>query len=153
MTISIPETTPLDEATLRQAEFRLKCELPSAFRTFVAKHNGAEPQDNTFKTKDNESGVRRFIPISEAAILREQIEGFPTTVIPIAEDDCGNYVYLHEKTGQIHFWDHEAGGAGEVIAEDFMAFLRLVQPFDPSTLPKPKVIRAWIKPGFNPEFD
>lgn len=148
MTVFIPETAPLQEADIRRAEFRLKCSLPFPFRRFVARHDGAEPQDNVFKTSDNASGVRNFVPISEAAALREQIEGFPKKAIPIAEDGCGNYVWLHQKTGQVFFWHHELESDGEKLAEDFDAFLQLLKTFDPGSVPKPEVKSVWIDPEF-----
>jgi SMI1-KNR4 cell-wall len=155
MTVFIPHTTPLDEATLRLVESDLKCALPASFRAFVAKHDGAVPQDNIFSTSDNQSGVSRFVPVSEAARLRTGIEGFPDQAIPIAEDDCGNYVWLHPKTGEIFFWDHEIECDGQRIAESFDSFLSMLQPFDPASIKvQPgKVISVWIDPDFKPEFD
>jgi len=87
--------------------------------------------------------------------MRERIEGFPKKAIPIAEDSCGNYVWLDQETGAIFFWDHEIDGVGEKIAESFETFLTILQPFDPSSvrLRPGQVKSVWANPDFKPEFD
>ncbi len=155
MSVTIPLTSGLDEAAIRKLEFRMKCLLPSAYRAFVARHDGATPEDNIFSTSANQSEVRRFIRLTEAASLRASIEGFPRQAIPMAEDSCGNYVWLDHKSGAVFFWDHEQDSDGEKIADTFDLFLADLQPFDPKSVNlKPGQVKsAWIDPNFKPEFD
>lgn len=155
MGVIIPTTKGAGEQAIAEAESRLSCRLPASYRDFIGRHNGAKPSDNAFSLSGNESGVRSFIPIEEAATLRDQIEGFPSHAIPIAEDGCGNYVWLEPDAGAVFFWDHELDESGVRIADSFEDFLALLRPFDPSSVKlKPgQVIRVWIDPNFKPEFD
>ena len=82
------------------------------------------------------------------------IEGFPSNVIPFAEDDCGNFFYVVPQTGAVHFWDHEAEGQSEQIATNVSQFTEKLAPFDPSQvkLAPGQVKRVWVDPTFKPEF-
>ena len=106
MDVNIQRTNGASEKEIIDAELRLSCRLPRGYREFVSNHNGAKPSSNTFAVPGNESSVRRFVPIEDAASVRQAIEGFPIEGVPVAEDDCGNYVWLEPKTGAVFFWDH-----------------------------------------------
>jgi hypothetical protein len=153
--ISIPEIIGPSDDDIAAAELRLGVRLPSAFREFVRKHDGVTPQENVFELPGNKSGVRAFVPIAEAASLREKIEGFPANGIPVAEDSCGNYVWLDPDSGAAFFWDHEIDSPSECIAEDFGEFIASLRPFDPTTVkPSPgRVKHVWVHPDFKPEYD
>ncbi len=155
MSVSIPHTNGLDDSAIRDAEVQLGCLIPSDYRTFVLKHDGATPAPNIFASSQNQSEVRRFVRLSEAASLRASIEGFPSKAIPVAEDSCGNYVWLDHKTGAVFFWDHELEQDGEKIADSFEAFLASLEPFDPQSvrLEPGQVKSVWVDPSFKPEFD
>jgi hypothetical protein len=136
-------------------ERRLGHELPEAYRNFVRAHDGATPPSNIFDVPGSQSTVRSFIPVAQADAIRQRIEGFPPHGLPIAEDDCGNYVWLDPTSGAIFFWDHEMEGAGERIAEDFDQFVTKLHPFDPASLKlaEGQVKRVWGNPDFKPKFD
>jgi hypothetical protein len=155
MSVLIPETSALTEEQIAIAEEQLGCRLPTSYRAFVRRHDGAKPEDNIFDVPGNQSSVRRFVPLLNAAALRGQIEGFPANGVPIAEDDCGNYVWLTADTAAIFFWDHEIDAPSARIADDFDQFLASLQPFDPASvrLAPGQVRRAWINPDFKPKFD
>jgi hypothetical protein len=150
MPVEIPKTIGLSDEQIRAAERALGCTLPASVRAFVRDHDGARLADNAFDLPDNRGGVRSFISLTEASVLRQQIEGFPKRGLPIAEDGCGNYVWLEPETGEILFWDHEIEDDSILIANDFGAFLAALQPFDPmSVVLKPgQVQSAWIDSDF-----
>lgn len=155
MPVKIPTTQGLSEYQIAAVERALGCTLPPSVRSFAQHHDGARPEDNTFDVPGNQSGVRTFISLADAPQLRSEIDGFPRTGVPIADDDCGNYVWLRPETGEIVFWDHEVEGEGIVIAQDFDLFLAMLRPFDSGSvrLQPGQVKRVWINPDFKPEFD
>lgn len=154
MAVLIPTTPPPDEAQLTALADGIGHALPASYLDFVRRHDGATPQDNSFKLSNNEVGVSRFIPVGEAAELAAQIDGFPARVILLAEDASGNYFYVAPSTGSVYFWDHELEGADEQIAASAQAFADMLMPFDASAveLAPGQVISAWIDPSFKPEF-
>ncbi len=155
MAVVIPETEGASNTVISTAERQLSCRIPQSYRRFVSRHDGARPNNNILAVPGDEISVRKFVPVVEAAALRDGIEGFPPHAIAIAEDDCGNYVWLEPRTGAVFFWDHEQDEHGVLIADNFDDFLALLQPFDPSSikLGPGQVISAWIDPDFKPEFD
>ena len=154
MAILIPITLPPDETQLSALADQIGHSLPESYVDFVKLHDGAEPELNSFKTLNNEVGVSRFIPVSEAPKLGAEIDGFPAGVIPLAEDDCGNYFYVEPSTGSVYFWDHELEGTDERVAENAQSFANKLMPFDASAikLAPGQVISAWVDPSFKPEF-
>ncbi|CAN7648139.1 SMI1/KNR4 family protein [Phenylobacterium sp. LjRoot225] len=150
MGIDIPATGGLSDLEIELAEKQLGCQLPTAWREFARQHDGAVPQDNLFQTTDNESGVRCFVPLLQAASLRQEIDGFPSQGVPMAEDGSGNYVWGDPATGAIFFWDHENDEPTVAIAPDLGSFLSSLQPFDPASvqLAPGQVKSAWIDPDF-----
>lgn len=154
MTVSIPIMPGPAEEELRLLADWIGHSLPASYLDFVLLHDGAEPEANSIKTSNNEIGISRFIPVCEASNLGAGIDGFPTRVIPFAEDDCGNYFYVAPLTGSVHFWDHELEGPDEQVAESAMAFAEKLTPFDVSAvkLAPGQVKSAWIDPSFTPEF-
>lgn len=155
MAVEIPRTKGLSENRVAGVERVLGCALPASLRAFARDHDGAEPEDNTFDVPDNQSGVRAFISLADVPQLRREIDGFPKTGVPVAEDGCGNYVWLKPETGEILFWDHEIESDGVVIANNFEAFIASLQPFDRDSaqLQPGQVKHVWIHPDFKPEFD
>jgi hypothetical protein len=151
---------PSMPAPLRSDVARLEASiggtLPSDYADFVRVHDGATPQRNSISiSSENESGVRRFVPVAEAAPLIGKIDGFPTGAIPFAEDDCGNYFYIRQKSGGVYFWDHEVDGGDMRLASTLAEFISALQPGGASSfkLAPGQVIRAWVNPTFKPEFD
>lgn len=154
MAVAIPTTLSPPVKALRALADSMGRKLPASYVAFVSKHDGAHPQANSLVTSDNEVSVRRFIPVSEAATLAREIDGFPSQVIPFAEDDCGNYFYVMLETGAVHFWDHEVEGLDERLAEDVASFVQRLTPFDAAgvQLAPGQVISVWVDPSFKPEF-
>ncbi|UYY77158.1 SMI1/KNR4 family protein [Sphingomonas sp. R1] len=154
MPVSIPTMPQPTEDELLALAAHIGQSLPLSYIQFVMLHDGAKPGENVIKTSDNEVGVSRFIPVREAAALSGEIEGFPSSAIAFAEDDCGNYFYIAPSNGAVYFWDHELEGVDERMAEDASDFMAKLSPFDASTLQlRPGQVRsAWIDPSFKPEF-
>lgn len=130
----------------------LGCELSNSFRSFLRNNDGAEPATNIFKIADkSESGVNRFIPVTE--ILRERtcIENISKKAYPVAWAEGGNYVIVDEdKNGTVFFWDHEKPEDIVQLAVSFGAFLDLLEPFDIKKIElKPgQVKKVWVDPEF-----
>lgn len=150
MPVNIPRTDGLSEEQIAAAERALGCRLPASLRNFAQEHDGARPEDNAFDLPGNQSGVRTFISLADAPQLRRQIDGFPRAGVPIADDGCGNYVWLRPETGEILFWDHEVEGDGNIIAQDFGLFLATLRPFDSGSVKlRPGQLKGvWIDPDF-----
>lgn len=155
MAVKIPKTVGVSEDQVEAAERGLGCALPASFLAFVRDHDGAEPEDNTFDIPGNQSGVRAFVPLADAPNRSREIEGFPKRGLPVAEDGCGNYVWLKPETGEILFWDHEIESDGVVIASDFETFIAALQPFDQTSvrLEPEQAKHVWVHPDFKPQFD
>lgn len=129
--------------------------LPESYLSFIGRHHGAEPPPNGVGVGNgNQSGVRRFVAVSTAPLVLPDVEGFPSHVIPIAEDDSGNFFYMAAAEGTVRFWDHEIEGGDSLVADDLDSFLSLLEPFDAArvALAPGQVRRAWIDPDFDPEF-
>ncbi|MBF9152851.1 SMI1/KNR4 family protein [Novosphingobium jiangmenense] len=154
MTAYISKMPSPSAETISELESWLGQKLPAAYIDFVRDHDGAEPQENVLVTSYNEVAVSRFIPVKEAPELGEQIDGFPSGVIPFAEDNCGNYFYVEPRSGSVCFWDHEIEGQDEVVASDVPGFVAKLTPCDMTKvkLAPSQVKRVWVNPSFKPEF-
>lgn len=151
MTVQLKNGKPAPKETIVAIE-AVVGPLSESVRRFLAYHDGAEPESNTFRVSDNcDSGVRRFIPASEVLRQCRYIDGLPSRAYPLAEDDCGNFVVVDEdRSGAVFFWDHEVLDDPVKLAPNFDAFLDLLVPYDPSTIQvKPgQVKRVWVDPDF-----
>lgn len=59
---------------------------------FVRTHDGAKPETNIFRiSRDHESGVNRFIPVSEIPKERTRLDHLSRRSYPIAWAEGGNY--------------------------------------------------------------
>ena len=154
MAVSIPTMPQPTEDALHTLANWIGHPIPESYLDFARMHDGAKPEPNSLTTSNNELGVSRFIPVREASDLAAQIDGFPAKVIPLAEDDCGNYLYVQPRTGAVYFWDHEVEGADECIAENALALTQKLMPFDASRvkLAPGQVKSVWINPSFKPKF-
>ncbi|WP_408590938.1 SMI1/KNR4 family protein [Novosphingobium sp.] len=154
MAVPIPKMPPPAERALGALADSIGRPLPPSYAQFVTNHDGAKPDANSIATFDNEVSVSRFIPVSEAPELAAGIDGFPASVIPLAEDDCGNYFYVDPQTGGVYFWDHEVEGPNEEVAADALLFAEKLAPFDASRveLASGQARRVWVDPAFKPEF-
>ena len=92
--------------------------LPAEYRSFLAKHNGGEPEPNILVTPDNELVINYFLPLNAPrgyyACLyryREVYEGrVPRGMLPIASAGGGDLILIQlvgPDQGKIYYWDHE----------------------------------------------
>ncbi len=143
-------------ADIQEVEREMGRALPSAFLEFVGQYDGAEPETNVFKIGDtNKSGVNGFIPVRDILDERVSIENLPSTALPVAWAEGGNYVFIDVASRAVYFWDHEQPIPPVRIASDFAAFIEMLEPFDPGSVElKPgQVISAWIDPEFRKSLD
>lgn len=130
----------------------LGCQLSDSYKSFIRVHDGAEPETNIFRISEkNESGVNRFIPVSEIFKERARVKNLPMSAFPVAWAEGGNYVFVDEdRDGAVFFWDHEEPEKAVKLAANFGAFLELLKPFDIKTVKlKPgQVKKVWIDPEF-----
>ena len=140
------------EESILAAETRLGYVISTSFRTFLRTQDGAEPETNIFRVSTrNDSGVNRFIPVTEIGDERTRIESIPAKGYPVAWAEGGNYVFIDEaKHGAVFFWDHEEPEDPVELAGSFDAFLNLLEPFDIKSIElKPgQVKRVWVDPEF-----
>jgi hypothetical protein len=93
----------------------LGCSLSDPFRKFLEFQDGAKPEDNVFPiSKNNSSGVNRFIPVSEIGRERSGIENLPPRAYPIARDGSGNYVLIDEERNGAFFFGIMNSRKGQV---------------------------------------
>jgi hypothetical protein len=155
--VAIPPGKPVSPIDPERLERAVGAPLPAGYRAFVAHHDGAEPADNIVRFSDvhgpQASGVRAFLPVSDAPRLMRAFEGWPRGFIPLAEDGCGNYFLVSLTTGAVHFLDHETDAPPTELAPDIPTFLGLLEPFDPASVQvSPEdVTSVWIHPDFEKE--
>ena len=155
MSVEIPTMPVPPQQTLHLLAARMGANLPASYVDFVSRHDGATPESNSFEVgAANASNVRRFISVADAPSILEKVDGFPSGMIPVAEDDCGNLVYIDPANGGVFFWDHEIDGPDLRVASNLPAFLSQLTPFDPSKvqLAPGQVLHAWVDADFKPEF-
>jgi len=126
--------------------------LPSDYTEFVGRNDGAEPENNIFRIgATNDSGINAFIPVDEVADEMQRIENLPGRSFPVAWAEGGNYVFVNLAAGgAVFFWDHESPESIVRLADNFLSFLELLEPFDVRSVKlKPgQVKKAWIDPDF-----
>jgi hypothetical protein len=154
VSVRIPKTSQPSDEDLRNLSIAVGHDLPQTYVDFVRVHDGAEPESNSVRLRQNESGVRRFISAREASSVLSDVDGFPSAVVPLAEDGCGNFFYVDPKSGGVHFWDHELDGPDELVAADLNGFLEKLAQFDAAQfkLAPGQVRSAWVNPDFKPKF-
>ncbi|SRR5258706_8576816 len=152
MKIKLRNGEPASEEAILTLEAALGCPLSHSFRAFVRDHDGAEPETNIFKISDNnDSGVNKFIPVSDILKERAYIENIPRRAYPVGWAEGGNYVFVDEdRNGAAFYWDHELPDEPTQLADSFGAFLDLLEPFDIKTVQlKPGQVKSvWVDPEF-----
>ena len=137
---------------IESVEAVLGVSLPSDYRQFLARHNGAEPESNILWIGENQAvSVRTFLAVSELLTEQKKFKDeLPASILPIAYDGCGNYICIDLNGGSVLFWDHEEWEALSPVAESFETFWEKLKRFDP-TIFKPEVDEddsVWIHPDF-----
>jgi SMI1/KNR4 family protein SUKH-1 len=109
MSIRLEDTgPPADETALSDLEDRTGRPLPVAYRDFLEAHDGAIPEPNTLPDAagSQEVTVRRFFSVEEIVRRIEELgpDRLPEEVVPIADDDEGNGLFLHLEDGSVWSW-------------------------------------------------
>ncbi|EAB5656919.1 SMI1/KNR4 family protein, partial [Salmonella enterica subsp. enterica] len=99
-------------------EREIKGVLPIDYKNFLMKHNGGQPQPDSFKffsDRNDASSVDRFLSLGKeknSNLLKyynNYKDRIPSGFIPIAHDAGGNLIImgLKDNENKIYFWDHE----------------------------------------------
>jgi hypothetical protein len=140
------------ESDIEKLQLLISEKLPADFLEFVLKHDGSEPEPNTFQVGSiNESGVNRFIPIKEIQKETRRIENLSRSTFPVAWAEGGNYVLLNgDENGAMYFWDHERPDELIKLADSFGSFIASLRSFDVNSvqLSPGQVKKVWIDPDF-----
>ena len=153
MPIKLQKCKPAAEPEIAEAERQIGKRLPADYRSFLLEFNASIPEDNVFG-EDLSVTVERFVPVARIATRTQNVDGFPSDGVPIAEASSGNFVYFKKGSPSIYFWDHEIDHDRK-LASSFMEFLNALRPFDFASVQlKPGQVKSvWVDPNFKPEFD
>ena len=153
MAVKLEKSSPATESEIAEAEKQLGEKLPADYRSFLLEFNAAIPEDNVLG-EDLAVSVERFIPVAKIATRTENVDGFPSDAVPIAEASSGNFVYFKKGSPSVFFWDHEID-RDKKLASSFSEFLDALRPFDIDSVQlKPGQVKSvWVDPDFKPEFD
>jgi hypothetical protein len=161
---------PAPPEALADTERRLAARghrIPPSYRAFLAEQDGGRPVKDTFyfeqRDRRQSSGVSTFLGAqprpggsltSDLAGVVELVGDIPPGILPIADDEVGNYVCIDTRDGRdgpVLFWDHEEGfDDDEVdfsnlyeIAPDLQTFLDGLT--EPEPLPVEPVVVSTAK--------
>ena len=128
-------------------------ELPSSFLDFLNLHNGVTLPLNTLRGAQYPIVVRSFLSAIGIIDMAREVKGLSTSMMPIADDDSGNYICLGSTDHRIYFWDHETNEY-ICVSDDFSEFIDRLDSLDSpmAQLQPNQVIEAWVNPGFKPKF-
>ena len=115
---------PADETALDELEERAGHALPVAYRDFLEAHDGAVPEPNTLPdaVSGAEVSVRTFHSVEEVLRALDQLGPgrIPEEVLPIADDEIGNGLFIWLEDGSVWSYDPDAEDPAE---EDLWAAL------------------------------
>lgn len=153
MTIALENCSPATESEIEDVEGRVGAQFPADYRSFLLHFNSGTPETNVYGD-DLTVSVERFVSVSKIMTRTNDVDGFPSDAIPIAEAASGNFVYLKKGTSDIYYWDHEID-RDRKLASSFTEFLDTLRPInmDDVQLKPGQVKSVWIDPDFKPEFD
>lgn len=140
MNVSIANSGPqLTESELEQFEKTHGREIPIAYRKFLLKYNGGQPNLSGFRMnsgveQDQTGSVKRFLGINmpeRTLDVGYALETFrdriPSYLFPVARDPGGNLIGIvveGEAEGQVLFWDHEReADEGEAPTDNNLYFI------------------------------
>ena len=144
---------PIESNEVAAFERHVGISFPASYKEFLLATNGGRPLKSDFPIMDGSTsnihvflGIGVSTPTSELDYAYEQYGGaLPQGVVPIANDDCGNYVCLDVRSGhdRIFFWDKSHfWSTGEwrekdlhEVADSFEQFLDLLERYQPDTSP------------------
>lgn len=132
MTISLPTVEAASPASVA-ALVNTYGELPTDYVEFLAAHDGVRPPENMLDGTNNSIGIERFIPAAEILSVASNVDGLSQNLIPVAEDDSGNFICIKADDHKVYFWDHELD-KNRVISESFQELLSKLKLFDLSTI-------------------
>ncbi len=151
--IRMEHARPVSRRDLDTFERVMRANLPDQYREVLLSYNGAKPEANIFVIPgtSNESGVNEFIPLDEIAAEGKRVDGVARRFIPVAWAEGGNYICIDlDAGGEVFFWDHERPSGPLKMADDWSAFVNMLQRFDVTsvTLKPGQVKSARIDPDF-----
>lgn len=130
---------PATEPAIARLEKQLKSKLPVAYREFLLRHNGGQPEPATFVPADRDKPtevINSFLAVDGdpdvddlATFLKLYKGRVPKGCLPVAYDAFGNLICIGlagKDRGHIYFLNHERGDK-RLIAENWDAFLESFQ--------------------------
>ncbi len=131
--------------------------LDAVYRKFIHGNDGALPTQNCFPVNQiaGMGGITRFISVKDVVAERQYVDDIAQNAYPIAFSEGGNYVVLDQsRGGAIFFWDHEVEEGMSKIADDFDAFMEMLEPFDLSDIDTSadEGATVWVDPEFLKKF-
>lgn len=106
-------------------------DIPTEYREFLSRNNGAVPETNGFQISKtgNSSGVNEFLSVETVLREKERLGiRLAKEAYPIAHAEGGNLVCIMlggQWNGKIFFWDHELE--------------------DESEFPRPRTCLSWLR--------
>jgi hypothetical protein len=133
MSIRLDDTgPPADDSALSELEDRAGHALPVAYRDFLEAHDGATPEANHLPDAagPREVTVHAFFSVEEIVRRLDELgpDRIPDEVIPIADDEDANGLFLHLEDGSVWSWVQDDEDPSE---EDlWAAFTREAEDLD-----------------------
>jgi SMI1-KNR4 cell-wall len=162
---------PLTEKQVEEAEKKLSVKLPSDYKEYLFKYNGAELGRNIIQVLDITTSISEFFGITNSKnndifqVADTFFRRIPNSVIAIARAGGGNLICLQTETGAIYFWDHDLEATDDeepsyenmsLLAPTFNSFLSIIQPYTQEQAKKDtssmKVLSVELKAGFAEKF-
>lgn len=124
---------PLRDADRRAIEYKLGTALPPDLAEVLTAVLGAEPDGThvTDRPEAESTSIDRF-HTAEDILATMELEGFRgRALLPIADDGCGNDIYLNARTGfSVHFRDNDEPRPDLRLADSIDDFLATLKPAD-----------------------
>jgi hypothetical protein len=140
----------ISAADVAAFEARIGRALPADYSTFLLTYNGGRPSFHVIRnTSRGDLGVKIFYGLWDKeyfdldAEYRNMRDRWPTRLISVAIDDCGNRFCLSVEPpdfGSVYFWDHEeeveeGDEPTELnlyhVADSFVEFWNRMEPINP----------------------
>lgn len=138
---------PATPAQMNELERAIGAPVPAQLRTFLAQHDGAVPERDTFSVgSDNADSIAMFFSIGEMVHYREIFSSrVPQNLWPIGLTQTGNGLFIRLSDGALLFWDHETEQT-TVVGGDLESFLAALRTPPTVELKPGQVIRVWVRP-------
>ena len=158
----------ITERIVAEFEREIGSALPPDYREFLLTVNGGHPSrfcfdcgeyalesvDTLYGLPVKTGDVNQYSDLRQCRAATASF--FPPSLLPIAEDGCGNCLLLDlspSNFGRVFFLDHEGGSIGGEsvrdylisVSQDFTSFLRSLKEYDENYQPKPNPLAVAVR--------